>query len=153
MFPEVIKNLDLEPMMVKAMDADEGFGWDLATTKVIAEEYRKYLTLCLENPDDAIVPSSMVDDFWHLHILDTRKYADDCQKVFGYFLHHFPYFGMRSAEDANELRKAWHASCKKYEQRFGKADEAFWQNSARCPKCGKTCKNDIGDESRPRLVA
>lgn len=151
MFPDVIKNLDLESMMVKAMDTDEGFGWDLNTTQFIAEEYRKYLTLCLENPNEAIVPSSMVDNFWHLHILDTQKYADDCQKVFGYFLHHFPYFGMRGAKDAQNLNKAWNATCSKYEKRFGKADEHFWQNSARCPNCGR--RSEMGDESRPRLAA
>ncbi|ULJ60948.1 glycine-rich domain-containing protein [Wielerella bovis] len=153
MFPDVIKNLDLEPMMVKAMDKEEGFGWTLEITQTIAEEYRKYLTLCLENPDAAIVPSSMVDDFWHLHILDTQKYAEDCQNVFGYFLHHFPYFGMRGTEDANNLRKAWNDSCKKYEQRFGKANETFWQNSARCPNCGRKCKNNANNEMRPRLAA
>lgn len=153
MFPKVIQDLDLEPMMVKAMDAEEGFGWTLEITKTIAEEYRKYLTLCLENPNEAVVPSSMVDDFWHLHILDTQKYQKDCQAVFGYFLHHFPYFGMRGEEDAKNLQKAWSTSCKLYEQRFGKADEHFWQNSARCPKCGRRSEDDVSYENRPRLVA
>ena len=47
MFPQTIENLDLEPMMVKAMDKEEGLGWTLEMAKNIAEEYRKYLTLCL----------------------------------------------------------------------------------------------------------
>jgi hypothetical protein len=34
------------------------------------------------------------------------KYAEDCQNVFGYFLHHFPYFGMRGEEDAADLKAA-----------------------------------------------
>lgn len=126
MFPQTIENLDLEPMMVKAMDKEEGLGWTLEMAKNIAEEYRKYLTLCLEYPDEAIVPSGMVDDFWHLHILDTQKYAEDCQNIFGYFLHHFPYFGMRGQEDADNLREAWQDSCQKYEARFGKLDKTFW---------------------------
>ena len=45
------------------MDKEEGLGWTLEMAKNIAEEYRKYLTLCLEYPDEAIVPSGMVDDF------------------------------------------------------------------------------------------
>lgn len=153
MFPKVIQNLDLEPIMVKAMDKEEGLGWNLDITKTVAEEYRKYLTLCLENPNDNIVPSGMVDDFWHLHILDTQKYQEDCQNIFGYFLHHFPYFGMRGEEDARNLQKAWNESCQLYEQRFGKANKNFWQNSGRCPKCGRRCKNEATNESRPRLAA
>ncbi|WP_301668279.1 glycine-rich domain-containing protein [Neisseria basseii] len=153
MFPQTIENLDLEPMMVKAMDKEEGLGWTLEMAKNIAEEYRKYLTLCLEYPDEAIVPSGMVDDFWHLHILDTQKYAEDCQNIFGYFLHHFPYFGMRGQEDADNLREAWQDSCQKYEARFGKPDKTFWQSSGRCPKCGRRSKNNVTNEHRPRLAA
>jgi len=35
-----------------------------------------------------------VDAFWDQHILDTRKYAEDCAAAFGHFLHHYPYSGM-----------------------------------------------------------
>jgi hypothetical protein len=49
------------------------------------------------------VPTHEIDEFWHQHILDTLKYVDDCQYVFGYFLHHYPYFGLRGAEDAQAL--------------------------------------------------
>lgn len=153
MLPVNIANLDLEPIMVKAMDKEEGYGWTLEQVQIIAEEYKKYLALCLENPDLSIVPSGMVDDFWHLHILDTRKYAEDCQHVFGYFLHHFPYFGMRGEEDAKNLSQAWNETCDIYEQRFGKANPEFWQSSARCPNCGRRCKNDSMSEERPRLSA
>lgn len=27
---------------------------------------------------------------WHAHILFTQKYAADCDRIFGSFLHHFP---------------------------------------------------------------
>lgn len=36
------------------------------------------------------VPNKQIDEMWHEHILDTRKYSDDCQTVFGYYLHHTP---------------------------------------------------------------
>lgn len=150
--PNVIQNLDLEPLIVKAMDKDEGYGWTLEQAQHISEEYKKYLLLCLENPDMAVVPSGMVDDFWHLHILDTRKYQEDCQNIFGYFLHHFPYFGMRGEEDADNLNQAWDETCRLYEKRFGNPEGQFWQTSARCPKCGRTCKNEkYSLEVRPTL--
>lgn len=150
-----IENLDLEPIMVKAMDPEEGYGWDLAFTKKVSDEYRKYLTLCLENEDFPLVPSTFVDDFWHLHILDTLKYQEDCQNIFGYFLHHFPYFGMRGEEDAENLKAAWNETRHMYENRFGKIDDSLWPVSKRCPNCGKRCREIKGfaKEERPRLSA
>ena len=141
MLPNVITTLDLEPIMVKAMDYDEGMGWSLDITNTVAEEYRKYLTLCIEHPNKSIVPPKMVDSFWHLHILDTQKYAQDCQIIFGYFLHHFPYFGMRGEEDASNLRSAWDETCSIYRKRFGDLSD-LWVNSARCPNCGRRKHGD-----------
>ncbi|MCF6253740.1 MAG: hypothetical protein L3J38_03220, partial [Thiomicrorhabdus sp.] len=93
--------------------------------------------MCLENPDFPVVPSSHVDDFWHFHILDTLKYQEDCNAVFGYFLHHFPYFGMRGKEDEANLNKAWSDSISLYKSRFGEIDLTLWSESKRCPNCGR----------------
>ena len=119
MSEKFLTGLDLEPIMVKVMDEEEGLGWSLDYTKRVAAEYEKYLILCKELPEEALVPSAAVDDFWHFHILDTQKYQEDCQMYFGYFLHHFPYFGMRGKEDESNLKKAWADSCAIYENRFG----------------------------------
>jgi hypothetical protein len=151
---QVIEKVDLEPIMVKVMDKEEGLGWSLDFTKRVAFEYKRYLTLCLENPDFTMVPSTFVDDFWHYHILDTQKYQEDCQNIFGYFLHHFPYFGMRGEEDAKQLKKAWQESCALYEKRFGEIDSKLWPSSRRCPNCGRRCnsnKQNYFIEDRPKL--
>jgi len=150
----LIEDIDLEPIMVKVMDKEEGLGWSLDFTRKVAAEYRKYLILCKENPDFPMVPSVFVDDFWHFHILDTLKYQDDCEKALGYFLHHFPYFGMRNKEDANNLKKAWEESRNLYESRFGKIDEEIWPKSRRCPNCGRRCKrvDSYAVWDRPRLA-
>lgn len=150
---QTINELDLEPIMVKVMDKDEGYGWSLEFTKRVAEEYKRYLTLCLENPDFPMVPSTFVDEFWHYHILDTQKYQEDCDQVFGYFLHHFPYFGMRGEQDAQNLKNAWADSCVLYEKRFGSIDKELWPASKRCPNCGVKCRDShhYFKEERPRL--
>ncbi len=153
MFSVEILNLDLEPIMIKVMDKGEGLGWSLDFTKKVAEEYKKYLALCLKNPDKAIIPSSYVDDFWHYHILDTLKYQEDCQNIFGYFLHHFPYFGMRGKEDEENLKIAWQESCAIYEKHFGPMNKEIWHTSKRCPNCGRRCKDasPYSMDKRPRL--
>lgn len=57
--------------------------------------------------------------FWHYHILDTRAYHKDCDTVFGHYLHHFPYFGMRGEHDAIDLKNAFLAPKEKYRETFG----------------------------------
>lgn len=102
----ILTGLDLEPIIIKAMDSEEGYGWPFAFADRVSKEYRRFLILCLEHRQDnkyLIVPSKPVDKFWHLHILDTRKYIEDCQYCFGSMLHHFPYFGMRGDQDAANL--------------------------------------------------
>ena len=148
----LLADMDLEPLMVKAMDKEEGHGWSLDYAQRVANEYKRYLTLCLLHPHAAVVPSSEVDEFWHLHILDTQKYAEDCQKYLGFFLHHFPYFGMRGEQDKSNLQIAWQQSLRLYEQTFGEAPDAhIWLKSKRCPNCGRRLDNDMQFIERPRL--
>jgi len=84
--------------------------------------------LSVTHPEETLAPSKDVDRFWHGHILDTLKYAEDCEKVFGYFLHHFPYFGMRGAEDAANLAAAAEHTKRLYQQEFSNTPnkEAAW---------------------------
>ncbi|WP_104750008.1 glycine-rich domain-containing protein [Helicobacter cynogastricus] len=151
-----VNKLDLEPIIVKIMDKEEGLGWELEYAQVIAEEYKRFLTLCLENRDQAIVPPKDVDDFWHYHILDTQKYAQDCQEIFGYFLHHFHYFGMRGDQDAQNLQDSWNDTCQKYLARFGMpsalVQEKVWRATSRCPNCGRG-NEGVFMQTRPTLKA
>jgi hypothetical protein len=114
-----IQALDLEPIKFKLMDADEGQGWSRAYVEQMAVAYKRFLTLLVTHPETPIAPSKDIDKFWHGHILDTMKYAEDCEKVFGYFLHHFPYFGMRGEQDAAALNQAGDAMQQLYKQQFG----------------------------------
>ena len=66
--------------------------------------YRSFLKLCLLHPGATIVPTRQLDHLWHAHMLDTAKYRADCDWVLGFFLDHFPYFGIRGEED----QRAWH---------------------------------------------
>jgi hypothetical protein len=116
---EAIFALDLDPIKFKLMDKKEGHGWSRAKVDAVELEYRRFLALTAKYPDQVIAPNTDVDKFWHGHILDTMKYAQDCEHVFGYFLHHFPYFGMRDEEDAANLASAAVNTRKLYELEFG----------------------------------
>ena len=99
--------LDLSDVRMKLADADEGPGLDEAQIDLMEGEYRKFLALQLAHPEATIVPCKIVDEMWHRHILDTAAYRRDCEAIFGRFLDHYPYFGMRNEAEAEELTDAY----------------------------------------------
>lgn len=114
-----ITALDLEPIKVKLMHQESGEGWSLERANAVEFEYRRFLMLMKKYPHEATSPLIDVDTFWHYHILDTMKYAADCEAVFGYFLHHFPYIGMRGADDEATLARIGQRMQELYEAEFG----------------------------------
>jgi hypothetical protein len=119
-FSDEIKSLDLERIKWKLSDEEHGKGWSREKCDFVEEEYKKFLTIIKLNPKKEIVPSRIIDEFWHQHILDTKSYAEDCQKVFGRFLHHYPYFGMNGKEDQINLNIAFEETKRIYKSLFGK---------------------------------
>jgi hypothetical protein len=73
---------------------------------------------------------------WHFHILDTRAYHQDCESVFGHYLHHFPYFGMRGEEDAQNLKKSFDNTQVLYFQTFSES-----MTRAEGADCWHDCEN------------
>lgn len=101
----LIDELDLEPIAFKLVHPDiDETGMSVEEADLVILKYRRFLKLCALYPELGIVPSKEIDKAWHTHILDTAKYADDCTTVFGFMLHHFPYFGLRGMEDLELLK-------------------------------------------------
>jgi len=113
-----IAELDLDPIKVKLMHEESGEGWTLERTNAVEFEYRRFLYLMKKYPQEQTAPLQDVDTFWHYHILDTLKYATDCQAVFGYFLHHFPYIGLRGEEDEEAHHRVGERMKELYEATF-----------------------------------
>ncbi len=116
-----IADLDLDPIKVKLMHKESGEGWSLEQANAVEFEYRRFLHLMKMFPHEQTAPRFDVDTFWHYHILDTMKYAADCAKVFGYFLHHFPYIGLRGEEDEAAHHRIGARMRELYEATFGEA--------------------------------
>ncbi|WP_107141156.1 glycine-rich domain-containing protein [Pseudoduganella armeniaca] len=114
-----IAALDLEPIKVKLMHVESGEGWSLEKVDAVEFEYRRFLYLMKMFPQEQTAPLMDVDIFWHYHILDTMKYALDCEAVFGYFLHHFPYIGLRGEDDEAAHRRVGDRMKELYEETFG----------------------------------
>ena len=59
------------------------------------------------------------DEIWHHHILDTYKYYNDCLNIYGQFLHHYPYFGMRGGQDSTDLANTFKITQMLHLKEFG----------------------------------
>lgn len=124
----VFEALDLSPIKLKLMHVESGEGWSERRVNAVEAEYRRFLFLMKKYPDAGASPTIDVDMFWHYHILDTMKYARDCEATFGFFLHHYPYVGMGAGSDDSERLEAGERMRAIYESEFGvvvKGDAAF----------------------------
>jgi hypothetical protein len=125
-----IRALDLESVKVRVMDPETGEGWTREYADSIESAYKNYLTMLVKYQDEAdgIVLSRDVDEFWHTHILQTMKYADDCQRVFGNFLHHNPHIGERSPAYVENQAALMEKTRCLYQREFGNAQatDAAW---------------------------
>lgn len=98
-FDNRLANLDLGPIRYKLAHNEHGQGWTIDRINKVEQQYRGYLKLIDKFPKEVLVPTKSIDEFWHNHILDTRKYQEDCEFLFGKFIHHFPYLGLRGEDD------------------------------------------------------
>ncbi|WP_292040409.1 glycine-rich domain-containing protein [Massilia sp. UBA6681] len=111
--------LDLAPIKMKLMHVESGEGWSALRADAVETEYRRFLFLMKKYPDAEASPTVDVDIFWHYHILDTMKYARDCEALFGYFLHHYPYVGIGADEHDGDQAAAGDRMRAIYETEFG----------------------------------
>lgn len=125
----VIAAFDLNPIKVKLMHKESGEGWSQSQVDAVELEYRRFLHLLKLFPAEQVAPRFDVDIFWHYHILDTMKYAADCEHVFGYFLHHYPYSGLGGEDDEAARHRTGARTQELYKATFG---EDYIQPEAAC---------------------
>jgi len=117
-------------------------GWSYQKTVRAILGYLAFLLLVYLYPDQKLVPSVEVDTVWHHHILDTLKYTEDCETLFGYYVHHFPYLGERGEADQQELQQSF-ADTKQLLVKFlGTVSEdvlAQGENARTCPPQSSGC--------------
>lgn len=101
-------------------------GWSAAFTERAIVEYARFLALA--HTFGEAVPSNVIDEVWHGHIIDTRRYAADCERIFGRFLHHYPYFGLGGAHgERAELESKFARTRARYVAIFGEEPlRAVW---------------------------
>ncbi len=95
-------------------------GWTKKQVRAAGELYRHYLFLKRKYGNHyKLPPSEDIDEFWHNHILDTHQYHHDCQRIFGRYLHHYPYFGIDEVSTREDALKAFEVTQQLHYQEFG----------------------------------
>ena len=112
-----VNQIDLSPINEK-LQHENPVRWTDEALAQAETNYRRYLALNLLYPSETLSVNKDLDDYWHQHILDTRKYAADCETVFGYFLHHYPYFGMQDGQEQQQNMEAFALTQQLWEETF-----------------------------------
>jgi hypothetical protein len=107
--------------------------WDEEKAANIEAQYRQFFAM-IALDEDLAPPNADVDDLWHEHILNTRRYARDCEKVHGKFIHHSSMDGVEES-----ARTALVARTVALFQKEGLA--VCTEPLANCC-CGGSCKDD-----------
>jgi hypothetical protein len=95
-------------------------GWSRQHAMEVSDLYRKFLFLKKKYGDIyRIPPSEDIDDFWHMHILDTEKYSQETHRIFNCYLHHYPYFGMDDLSGPSDQELAFTETQELFVLEFG----------------------------------
>jgi len=81
---------------------------------LVERGFRQFFMACARSDGKYVaMPSKAVDAYWHALILDTKRYAEWCERTLGRFLHHVPAERLGSDAAANDgLRRAWFFACR-----------------------------------------
>lgn len=95
--------------------------WKKKDVEKIGELYRHFLFLKkkYDQMQDKLAPSLEIDEFWHTHILDTAKYRQDCEKIFGFYLDHYQYVGMDGKSTDKDAATAFEKTQALHHKEFG----------------------------------
>lgn len=118
-----IYDIDFNMLIFKITQPDPNIAriWDQESAHTVVRYYQNYLWLLRKYSEQypVIPPSIDIDEIWHHHILDTYKYHADCQHIFGQYLHHYPYYGMRGESDFEDLQRTFKITQDLHIQEFG----------------------------------
>lgn len=102
-FVQRVRSIEIRSIVNQLQHSPISMHWTTAQTRKTITQYFAFLYLVDHYPNLTLVPTREVDHVWHCHLLDTEKYASDCQILFGTFVHHFPFFGIHDEVDENQM--------------------------------------------------
>lgn len=86
-----ISNTIDAPHLASRLHHTYPFQYSLAEAEAVVREYVRFLLLKIAFSDfeaTELSPSAYIDKAWHLHVLQTNRYASDCISICGRVIHH-----------------------------------------------------------------
>jgi hypothetical protein len=123
--PYQIAELDLSDISQRLMNKTREKSLSAYECELGELTYKRFLALQLLYPSSNLVPPAIADIFWHEHILDTKKYASDCELIFGTFLHHTPWLQSKASLTDEKYSIAQAESQALFERHFGMYGSLF----------------------------
>lgn len=89
---EKIMDLDLSIVKQKLCLSEkyDGCNWSKKRADEVEKQYQAFFIVMYRYQEDIHIPTKDIDSFWHTHILFTKKYSEDCEYIFGKYIHHSP---------------------------------------------------------------
>lgn len=111
--------------------------WSEDLVEKVRIEFLRFMSLTLLT-EEKIVPSPLVDEFWHQFILYTRDYAEFCEKHFGRFIHHDPKNYSSNPDGKNPF--PGHHTKELLREHYPVHDAEIWMETVNyCSDSGGTC--------------
>jgi hypothetical protein len=107
-FSTFARAFDLTPIKYKLVREKD---WTLDRAEMVEAQYKAFIFLMGTKEGRFFIPTLDIDEMWHAHILDTRKYMEDCATHFGEYIHHYPYLGMKDGDDEIRAKKLFMTTC------------------------------------------
>lgn len=146
-----IAALDLDAIKFKLIHDGSG-KWNADRADAAECAYKKFLMLAAKFPEQRLVPTEEIDEIWHHHILDTRKYQRDCEYALGYFLHHWPYAGMMGSHDEAEFRANFERTCELHLSQFASRYSTGSAGTI-CDSCDTDATSETYERRRPQFLS
>lgn len=96
-------------------------GWSGAFTARAMREYLRFAILAVA-AGHPVSPSRVVDEVWHLHLTDTRRYWGEFREALGRDLHHEPSRG--GLDEDRKHAAMYRATLDSYRRLFGEEPPA-----------------------------
>lgn len=124
----------------RKLQETENSNWSDERVYKAVEDYKKYLAVTKALDGVQLVPNADIDEVWHYHIMDTRRYVEDCKILFGGFLHHYPFYGMLGEDNKNDWLENQKNSNALWISLF---NEPLYSTSNKGQKCPQACPCNI----------
>ena len=100
-------------------------------------EFKRFLALPLLYPGPQkfpFVPSLPLDELWHAFVLNTPRYREFCDRVYGQYLDHVPDKSRKETEK-KIMRGPMQFTVESISKTFDNVNKLYWKQSAFCGPC------------------